>query len=269
MKKFLKKSLILLASIYVVICTLVYLFQERLIFVPTKLSKTHQFNFDQNFEERTIIAKDGIALNSILFKSINSQGLIFMAHGNGGSLESIGGVAKTYTDLNYDVFILDYRGYGKSEGEITEENQLFSDLQIAYDELKKEYSENEIIILGYSIGTGLAAKIASINKPKLLILEAPYYSLTDLMREKYPLLPTFLLKYKFATNEYLKNCKMPIVIFHGTKDKAIYYGSSLKLKKELNNKIKLIPMHGLGHTGFSVNEKYIMELKRILKSSEQ
>ena len=76
-------------------------------------------------------------------------------------------MAKTYTDLNYDVFILDYRGYGKSGGVITRENQFHEDTQSAYDELKMEYSEDKIIVLCYSIGTGLASKVASQNKPKL------------------------------------------------------------------------------------------------------
>ena len=128
-----------------------------------------------------------------------------------------------------------------------------------------ENPENKIIVLGYSIGTGLASKLASTNKPKLLILQAPYYNLTDMMKQRFSFIPTFILKYKFATNEYLKNCKMPVTIFHGNSDEVIYYGSSLKLKEEFKKQDTLITLNGQGHNGMTENEEYKIELTKILK----
>jgi hypothetical protein len=160
--------------------------------------------------------------------------------------------------------MVDYRGYGKSEGAIDGQAQLFQDIQAAYDELKDKYSEDKIIVLGYSIGTGLAAEIASVNNPRLLILQAPYYSLTDMMRHTYPIIPTFILKYKFETNEYIKDCKMPIVIFHGNQDEVIYYGSSIKLKEEFKKQDTLITLVGQGHNGMTENSDYKMEIEKIL-----
>lgn len=141
---------------------------------------------------------------------------------------------------------------------------MFEDNQTAYNDLKKIYTENKIIVLGYSIGTGLASKLASANNPKLLILQAPYYNLTDLMKQHFPFIPTFILKYKFATNEYLKNCKMPVVVFHGNQDEVIYYGSSLKLKNEFKHQDTLITLEGQGHNGITNNENYKTELAKIL-----
>jgi hypothetical protein len=240
------------------------MFQEKLIFFPQKLDKNYQFSFDQKFEEVNIKTIDGVTLNGLLFKADSSKGLIFYLHGNAGSLNSWGEVASTYTDLNYDIFILDYRGYGKSEGSISGQKQLLQDIQTVYDELKKEYNEDDIIVLGYSIGTGPASKIASVNNPKLLILQAPFFNLTDLMRHTYPIIPTFFLKYKLKTNEYIKECKMPIVIFHGYQDEVIYYGSSLKLKEQFDEKITLITLNGQGHNGMTDNPKYKMAIKEIL-----
>jgi uncharacterized protein len=264
MMKILFKILKLTLGLYIILCGLLYFFQEKLIFFPQKLDKNYKFEFRQKFEEITINTTDNKRVNGLLFTTDRSKGLIFYLHGNAGCLKSWGEVAKTYIDLNYDIFILDYRSYGKSEGEINGQEQLFQDNQTVYNELKKKYSEDNIIVLGYSIGTGLASKLASTNNPKMLILQAPYYNLTDLMKHTYFFVPTFLLKYKFATNEYLKNCKMPVTIFHGKDDKVIYYGSSLKLKEEFKPRDTLITLNEQGHNGMTDNEDYKTELKKLL-----
>ena len=265
MKKLIKILLIIIAAVYIAICVLLYLFQEKIIFHPEKVDKNYKFEYNQHFEELFIKTKDNISLNGLLFKTDSSpKGLIFYLHGNGGTLTTWGRVAKTYTDLNYDVFILDYRSYGKSEGTISSQDQMFSDIQTVYDNLKTRYAESKIIVLGYSIGTGLAAKLASTNHPKQLILQAPYYSLSDLMRHDFPVIPTFLLKYKFETDKYIKDCKMPVTIFHGNDDKVIYYESSLKLKELFKPTDKLIILDGQGHNGMTDNLEYKAELKKLL-----
>ena len=251
-------------ALYVVLSIVLYFYQEKLIFLPQKLEKTHHFNFSQEFEELNFKTNDDKLINGLLFKSEQSKGLIFYLHGNAGSLNSWGNIAKTYTDLNYDIFILDYRGYGKSEGTIISQKQLFEDNQMIYYELLKNYNEENIVIIGYSIGTGLASKLASDNNPKQLILQAPYYSMTDIVQYKFPYSPTFVLKYKLSTYEYLKKCKMPITIFHGTNDRVIYYGSSLKLKKEFKEQINFISLKDEGHNGMTYNKDYIKEIKKVL-----
>ena len=132
------------------------------------------------------------------------------------------------------------------------------------DELKKKYTEDKIIVLGYSIGTGLASKIASTNNSQLLILQAPYYSLADMIKHSYPIIPTFLLKYKFTTNEFIKACKMPVVLFHGNQDEVIYYGSSLKLKELFKPHDTLITLNEQGHNGMTDNEDYKAAIRKIL-----
>jgi pimeloyl-ACP methyl ester carboxylesterase len=133
-----------------------------------------------------------------------------------------------------------------------------------YDELAKGYDEKNIILLGYSIGSGMASFLASENDSKQLILQAPYYSLTDLAGQMFPFIPSFTLRYKFATNEYLKNCNMPVTIIHGNEDAVIPYESSLRLKAEFESKIELITLDGLGHNGLTTNEDY-KALKTVLE----
>ena len=250
--------------IYSLICWHIYMTQEQLLFFPQKLNKNYQFDFDTNFEEINIKSFDNKILNNLLFKTNSPKGVIFYLHGNAGSLQTWGKVAKTYTDLNYDVFMLDYRGYGKSEGQNKSEEQVFKDVEVAYQTVKKRYTENKIIILGYSLGTGLATKIASEHNTKLLILQAPYYSLVDLMKKNYPLLPTSILKYKFETNQYITKCKAPIVIFHGNIDYVINYESSVKLSSLFKKNDRLIILKGQGHNDITDNQEYQKVLREVL-----
>ena len=264
-KNIVKKIIKIVLLIYISITVYLFFAQESIIFPATKLAKDYKFSFYQDFEEVNIKSDDGIILNGALFKAKNSKGLLFYLHGNSGSLKKWGNKAELFTNLGYDTFIFDYRGYGKSEGKINNEKQFYQDAQIAYDEMKKKYKEENIVILGYSVGSASATFLATNNSPSLLILQAPYYSLIDMMKQRYPLIPTFILKYKFETSKYLKDCKVPVVIFHGTKDKVIYYGSSLKLKKYFKPQDKLITIDGFGHSPFSDNSIYKLSMKEILK----
>ncbi|SBV92748.1 alpha/beta fold hydrolase [uncultured Dysgonomonas sp.] len=264
MKKAVIRICAILLSLYILLCGFFYFFQEKLIFYPTKLDNNYTFRFKQDFEEIYLKADDGTSLNSLLFKTENPKGLIFYLHGNAGALDSWGHLASVYTDLGYDVFFLDYRGFGKSRGEIDSQNQLFSDIQLAYNEMKKRYDEDRLIVLGFSIGTGPAAKIASVNNPHMLILQAPYYSLTNVIQDICPVIPSFLVKYKLETYKYVSECKMPVVIFHGNKDKVINYNNSMKLKPVLKDSDLLITLENEEHNGITENEVYREEIKRLL-----
>ena len=268
MKKRTKRIITIVVAVIIAIpiifLGLLYFCQEKLFFHPAKLESNYAFEFDQNFEEITILSDDGTALNGILFKADTTKGLVFYLHGNAGSLRSCEKMAELCTSLNYDIFVLDYRGFGKSEGKIKSEKQLYSDIHIAYDDLKKRYDENEMIISGYSIGTGLASELASKNNPKLLILIAPYYSFEDLVCNSYSF-PAFLLRYKMPTNEYLKNVRAPVIIFHGMEDKIINYDSSLKLEAEFKEGDTLVTLEDQGHVKITSNEKYKAEIAKILE----
>lgn len=266
MKKNLYVLLKLLIGLYVLLCLLLFFFQERLLFFPQKLPATHQFNFPGNYQELQFSTKDKILLNGLLFKADSSRGLIFYLHGNAGSLEHWGQVAGIYTNLGYDLFLMDYRGYGKSEGRIRSEAQLFEDNQVLFDSLRSQfgYTLENTIILGYSIGSGLAAKLASDNKARALILQTPYYSLKDMMRRRFPFIPRFILKYHFRTDQYLTKVEAPIFLFHGDEDLVIPYESSTRLNAEYPAKTTLYTLRGQGHSGVTFNKDYLERLEHLL-----
>ncbi len=267
MNKSIKKIIIITGSIavtlYSLLCFYLYAKQESILFRQTKIPAYYSFGFPGNVQEKFITATDGTPLSTLLFKADSSKGVILYLHGNGGTLASWGSLAKTYTARHYDVLMMDYRGYGKSGGEITNEAQLYEDVQRVYNELKKDYPEGKITVLGYSMGTGFATWLAAHNHPARLMLQAPYYNMSDLMTEHFPIVPTFILKYKLTTNYWLPKVTCPIFIFHGDVDRVVNCRASVRLKELLKTGDEFIMLHGQGHNGITENEEYLSALGRV------
>lgn len=238
-----KRLLIVLFSLYALICVLVYFFQEHLLFHPTVLQANHQFQFNLPFEERDFKIDEETTLNALHFKRDSSKGLVLYFHGNSGSLEGWGGVAEDVLRFGYDLLVFDYPGYGKSTGKLSE-IELREQGVWLYEEMEKEY--NHLVLYGRSLGTGIATYVALNKEPEKLILETPYYSMTDVASTHYPYLPTFILRYPIRTDLWLPKVKCPILLIHGTKDEVVYYGSSEKLK-ELVPQVELVTIHGGNH----------------------
>ncbi len=250
--------------IYILVCILLYFIQESLLFHPTKLHKDYQFSFNQPFEEKTFTTPDNIAMNAIYFQAENSKGIVYELHGNGGDLQRYGDHAHFFTKNGYDILYLDYRSYGKSEGTIRSEQQLVDDAQLVYNEIKKQYPENKIILSGTSMGSGIASRLAIQNNPQQLILNTPYYSLESLIRLKTKILPNFILRYRFRNDLHLEKVDYPITVFHGTKDFVIPYKNAKRLK-ETHSKINFYTMENIGHNNFRNHPIYLEEMTKILK----
>ena len=257
--------LLLLGVLYSIYLSYVYFNQSEMVFRASKLPNDYQFQFQNNFEEITIPSFDGVKLNGLLFKSKNPKGLIFYLHGNAGSLDSWGNHADIYTRLGYDIFFLDYRGFGKSEGEIDDQEQVYKDITIAYETLMKRYDKNKTIIIGYSIGTGIAAYLASVEQPKMLLLQAPYFNFTEFTTNRVPFYPDVLKKFSFETNNYMVKVKAPIYIFHGKQDNLITYDNALQLQKLFKPKDSLFALESQGHRGINDNYEFQEKLQEILK----
>lgn len=241
----------------------VYFFQEKLIFFPERLSSDYQYSFQHEFEEINYVVDENTSLNALHFKAKNSKGIVFYFHGNAGSLSRWGSVADVFLLNNYDLLIYDYRGYGKSNGSISE-TSFYHDAMYIYKKLVSDYGEDHIVVYGRSIGTGVASKVASEANPKHLILESPYYSFPDLVKNILPIVPHFLLKYKLRNNKMIPLVKCPITIFHGTLDEVIYFESSIKLEKLIKVGDSVVPIVGGHHNDLDDFEEYHQELKKVL-----
>ncbi len=263
----LKNSLILVLSFvafaYIVSMVLLYFLQDRLIFPAEPLPQNHQFEFDAPFTEISFPV-EGAMLNALHFKQKNPKGLIFFLHGNAGNLVDWATDLHFYQQANYDLFIFDYRGYGKSTGKLASQQQAIKDTQIAWDFIAPQYHNKPIVIYGRSIGSALATQLAQKVKPALLVLVSPFSSLIDMAKKRYPIAPTWLLRFPFETNKAIKNVSSPIVLIHGDKDDFIPIDHSYKLQKLTQQPSQLITISGAGHSDIHEFDEYIKGLANAL-----
>jgi uncharacterized protein len=257
---------ILLALIlaYILINLVVYQIQENFIFKPEKLPQNFQYNYKNPFKELFFEMEDGGKINGLLFPVENSKGLVVYFHGNSRSIKGWAKYAKDFTQHGFDVAMIDYRGFGKSIGKRNERN-LKTDATTFYTALLKDYPESNIIIYGRSMGSGFAAKVASMNHPRMLILDAPYYSFSRLTKRYLPFLPVpWILRYHIRTNTFLKYVRCPIRIIHGTKDWLIPIQSSKDLAEIMPEQTVLYQIAGGGHNNLPSFPEYYDILGQIL-----
>lgn len=248
-----------------VLSLLAYFFQEKLIFKPEKLKQDFKFKYDIPFREYFFNVEPGVSINGLHFFRENPKGLILYFHGNTRSIKGWAKYARDFYRYDYDVVLVDYRGFGKSTGKRSEK-EIMDDLQFVYDRLKEKYAETELIIYGRSIGSGFASKLASDNSPRYLILDAPYYNFTRVVERFLPILPIrFVLRYHLRTDVWIRKVKCHTYIIHGTKDRLIPIRHSEALQKIDPRKITLIRIHGGGHNNLPSFDEYHNFVRDILK----
>ena len=259
--------LALIVVIYLVINILVYFLQDFLMFKPEKLAKDFQFYYEnQEIEEYNIETRDGAIINGLRFKTKNPKGVVFYLKGNSKSIKGWGKFAVDFTRHGYDVIMVDYRGFGKSTGRRTQK-AIKRDLQVVYNKIRDNVNEKYIILYGRSLGSGFATKLASMNQPKMLILDAPYYSLSKVAKKYVPFMPlSLLIKFPMPTYKWLKYVRCPIHIIHGTDDRLIPYKTSVKLSKIQPKNTTLYTVIGGGHKNLNTFEAYHKMLADIITS---
>ncbi|WP_373550543.1 alpha/beta hydrolase [Haliscomenobacter sp.] len=256
------------AVIYGGLCLFFYFFQDYFFFRPEMLPKNFEYRYPFPFTEHTFEMEDGGVINALQFKVPNSQGVVFYLKGNSRSLKGWGKFAKDFVSKGYDFFMIDYRGFGKSKGRRTE-SILLNDAQTVYKWLSKEYPEEQIIVYGRSLGSGIGARLASWNDPRMLILDSPYFSFYHQIRRYGWWLPLrYLLRYHLRTDQFLKKVTCPIYIIHGSKDRLISYAQGKRLHEISADRSTLITIEGGGHNNLPDFPEYHEHLYDILNEQE-
>lgn len=253
-----------LVALYLAICALLYVVQERLLFYPEVLPPHYKFSFPHPFDEVSLPV-DGATLHALHFTTHRPKGVVLYLHGNAGSVRSWGSVASDFMAHGYDVLIVDYRGYGKSTGTITSERVLHQDAAAMYAYLLHQYPERQIVVYGRSIGTGLAVYLATSRHPKLLILETPYFNLQELALAQFPWVPSFLFKYPLRTDRWISQVASPIYLVHGTLDEVIPASASARLLPLIRSRHRLFTVEGGGHNDLGSFPQYHDFLAHLLQ----
>lgn len=263
-KRFFRVLLIIIAVLFFML----YFFQEKLIFYSSKLPQDFQYQFDAEFEELFLTAKDGAVLNGLHFKAKNPKGVIFYNHGNAGELDTWGQWGELLVNrYSYDVVIWDYRGYGKSTGKRREQLMLDDGL-LFYNYCKNLFKEELITVYGRSLGGFFATHVAKQTQPRQLVLESTPLSILEVAKEAYPFIPTnWLLKFRFQNMENITQISEPTYMIHGTDDDLIPFEHGKRLF-ELSKAIKkqFFSIDGGNHNDLSnFEDSYFSALDEVFK----
>ena len=217
------KTVLAIVAIYLTVGVLCFHFQRLLMYFPIQdLPDPSQVQLPE-MKVIQLQTEDGLNLRSWYHESKNSEKTIVYFHGNGGNIAHRSRRVKPLVDRGIGLLMLSYRGYGGNEGKPSEEGLMW-DARAALNFLLKEKNINleQIILLGESLGTAMAIKLASKNNVGAIILEAPFTSAVNVGRRAYPFLPIkLLLKDRYDNLSRIGKVKSPILIIHGERDMIV------------------------------------------------
>ena len=243
-----------------------YFLQEKFLFHPKKLPADYIFSFQQPFKEINLPVSSEKNISIIQFTVPDSlrKGVVLYFHGNRRNIERYASYAVNFTRNNYEVWMIDYPGFGKTTGKRTEET-MYADAAMIYKMARSKFSKDHIIIYGKSLGTGVATQLASVSDCKRVLLETPYYNIDALLKHYAFIYPVSRMsKFHFPSNQYIKKIESPVTLFHGTKDEVIPYKQAVRLAKE-NPGVLLVTIEGGRHNNLNDSPAFQQQLNSILQ----
>jgi len=242
--------LLAIGAVYAGAVGWLYFRQERLLFEPDKLPPDEPICDDPDTCE-FFVDVPGARLSVAHMKLPQPRGVFFFLHGNSGNLKKWFVELEAFRQANFDVVMFDYRGYGKSSGQIESEEQLRADVEAVWNHVAPMYAGKRVVISGQSLGTGLAAGLAARlcsdgHAPDLTLLVSPYSSMRALAAELYPWVPMQVLRYPLHTLEHAAKLLGPVMLIHGEKDELIPIHHSEQLCSAMRS-AQLLRVTGAGH----------------------
>jgi fermentation-respiration switch protein FrsA (DUF1100 family) len=262
-------TVVILVFLFAVFAFILYLNQSNYVYFPTSNIITTPSDSGLFYEDLMLETYDGVKISAWYIHAENPKATLLFFHGNAGNISHRIEFIEMFYSLNISTFIIDYRGYGKSEGSPTEEGT-YIDSEAAWDYLRgeKNIDPSSIVIYGKSLGGPVAARLAEEHNPAALILDSTFTSIKDLAVEIYPFLPVKkFFKFEYDTVMYLEGADCPTLIIHSIDDSYIPFSHAERLFDAVGDKKELAETRGDHNTSFMISRDiYIKSIDNILKS---
>ena len=246
------------AGIYALLVLFVFVSQSRMIFYPEIPSREIMMTPDRIglvYEPVQLVTDDGIKLDAWFMPREHARGVLLFFHGNAGNISHRLDSLQLFHDLGLAVLIFDYRGYGRSEGRISEQGT-YRDAEAAWRYLAEERKipVRDIVLFGRSLGAAVAAQLATRHTPGALMIESAFTSVPDMAADIYPFLPVrWLARFQYATGEYLASVSCPVLVVHSRDDEIIPFKHGQRLFELAKEPKQWLPIRGGHNDGFIVS----------------
>ncbi|MBE2233302.1 MAG: alpha/beta hydrolase [Anaerolinea sp.] len=233
---------------------------NRVIYQPGMTVADVQFTpaaLSFRFEDIQLIAADGVKITGWYILAPNPRGAVLYLHGNAGNRRDWAQVAPEFIDRGYNLFILDYRGYGESEGKPSEKG-LYLDGEAAWNWLTARAQLDRIpaYVLGKSLGSGVASYLAARQAPAGLILDSAFTAMHDLIAIHARWLPRVLTPKLYDTLSRIGTITCPTLVIHGERDDLVPLLHGLTLYRSLRAPKALAIIPGAGHNDIDAFDEY-------------
>ena len=260
------------AGAYALMVLLLFLGQARLLYFPNIPSRAVGPGPDSiglAYERVELLTDDGVRLDAWFVPAREPRGVVLFFHGNAGNISHRLDSLKIFNDLNLSTLIFDYRGYGRSEGKVSEQGT-YRDAEAAWRYLTEQRSvpASQIILFGRSLGAAVAAHLAHHQKPAGLIIESGFVSVPELAAQLYPWLPArWLARFQYPTGEHLKMLSLPVLIVHSRNDEIIPFDQGRSLFERAHEPKQFLELRGGHNDGFLVSgQRYVSGLDAFVVS---
>jgi fermentation-respiration switch protein FrsA (DUF1100 family) len=240
---------------------LLFFNQSKMVFLPQREMAASPAAVGLRYEEVSFKARDGVRLHGWFIPSERTRGVVLFCHGNAGNISHRLDSISIFHRLGLSVFIFDYRGYGKSEGEPTEEGT-YNDAEGVWNYLTKEKrtAPKSIVIFGRSLGGSIAARTAQDHTAGALILESAFSSFQEAAEDVYPWLPVRLLaRYDYNTAAFVAQARCPVLIIHSREDELIPFRHGERLFSAAKEPKVFLEITGGHNDGFLRSGKQYTE----------
>ncbi len=263
------KIILVVAACYGLLVVVVYFMQGRMLYLPEVPGRTLTMtptNAGMDYQDVSIETTDGVTLHGWFIAGRSSQVLLFF-HGNAGNISHRLDSIRLFQDLGLSVLIIDYRGYGQSEGRTTERG-IYRDADAAWRYLIEDRGivASDIVIFGRSLGASVASRLAAQQQPLALIVESSFTSVPDIAQDLYPWLPArWLSRLSHATRDYVRDVRCPVLVVHSRDDEIIPFHHGEAIFSSANEPRTLLAIRGTHNNAFLQDERaYIGGLRTFL-----